>query len=66
MHKHVIIFFLQAQLKLEENAGTFSPMIKQEATQIQKSYTEEVNSKLYRGVSKVRESREYFLMEFIL
>jgi len=41
-------------------------MVKQEATQIQKSYTEEVNSKLYRIVSKVYESREYFLIEFIL
>jgi len=41
-------------------------MIKQEATQIQKSYTEEVNSKLYRRVSKVCESREYFLIEFVI
>ncbi|XP_012227848.1 hamartin isoform X2 [Linepithema humile] len=34
----------EAQLRLEENTGTFSPTIKQEATQAQKSYTEELNN----------------------
>ncbi|XP_070168079.1 hamartin isoform X1 [Polyergus mexicanus] len=34
----------EAQLRLEENASTLSPTIKQEATQIQKSYTEELNN----------------------
>ncbi|XP_026829957.1 hamartin isoform X2 [Ooceraea biroi] len=34
----------EAQLRLEENTGTFSPTFKQEATQLQKSYTEEVNN----------------------
>lgn len=42
---YFVHFLLQAQLRLEENSDTFSPTIKQEATQIQKSYTEELNSK---------------------
>ena len=42
---HIRIFFLQAQLRLEENASTFSPTTKQETAQIQKSCTEELNSK---------------------
>ncbi|XP_039310826.1 hamartin isoform X2 [Solenopsis invicta] len=34
----------EAQLRLEENTGTFSPTIKQETAQIQKSCTEELNN----------------------
>jgi len=39
------LFFLQAQLRLEENTNTFSPTTKQETAQIQKSCLEELNSK---------------------
>ncbi|XP_011259804.2 hamartin [Camponotus floridanus] len=34
----------EAQLRFEENTSTLSPTIKQEATQVQKSYTEELNN----------------------
>ncbi|KAL6435574.1 hypothetical protein ACFW04_005493 [Cataglyphis niger] len=34
----------EAQLRLEENTSTLSPTVRQEATQIQKSYTEELNN----------------------
>ncbi|XP_029163759.1 hamartin [Nylanderia fulva] len=34
----------EAQLRLEENTSTLSPTVKQEAAQVQKSYTEELNN----------------------
>ncbi|KAL6263512.1 hypothetical protein P5V15_006302 [Pogonomyrmex californicus] len=34
----------EAQLRLQENTGTLSPVTKQETAQIQKSYTEELNN----------------------
>lgn len=45
MRIHISLTFAQAQLRLEENTSTLSPTVKQEATQVQKSYTEELNSK---------------------
>lgn len=51
----VYIFLSQAQLKLKETTDSYSPTIKQEMTQIQKSYTEELNSKR-SNVAKTSES----------
>jgi len=42
---HLFFSFLQAQSRLEENTGIVSPTTKQETAQIQKSCTEELNSK---------------------